>query len=101
MLIQFIAEYKDGKNLRKIFEDVGFDIEMIGVKLIDSASLKWQNSYKDKGILGLGDTRYLNSGKTINRELTIEEVLAKKDVEIAYLKAELELIKSSSYKKCR
>ncbi len=49
--------------------------------------------YKDKGILALDDTRSLNLGRTINRELTIEEVLAKKDAEIAYLKAELELIK--------
>ncbi|MDB8802097.1 IS3 family transposase [Romboutsia sp. 1001216sp1] len=91
--LQFIAEYKDGKNSRKIFEDAGFDIEMIGVKRIDSASLRWRNAYKDKGILGLDDTRSLNSGRTLNRELTIEEVLAKKDAEIAYLKAELELIK--------
>lgn len=91
--LQFIAEYKDGKNSRKIFEDAGFDIEMIGVKRIDSASLRWRNAYKDKGVLGLDDTRSLNSGRTINRELTIEEVLAKKDAEIAYLKAELELIK--------
>ena len=91
--LQFIAEYKDGKNSRKIFEDAGFDIEMIGVKRIDSASLRWRNAYKDKGVLGLDDTRSLNSGRTLNRELTIEEVLAKKDAEIAYLKAELELIK--------
>ena len=91
--LQFIAEYKDGKNSRKIFEDAGFDIEMIGVKRIDSASIRWRNAYKDKGVLGLDDTRSLNSGRTLNRELTIEEVLAKKDAEIAYLKAELELIK--------
>lgn len=91
--LQFIAEYKDGKNSRKIFEDAGFDIEMIGVKRIDSASLRWRNAYKNKGVLGLDDTRSLNSGKTLNRELTIEEILAKKDAEIAYLKAELELIK--------
>lgn len=91
--LQFIAQYKDGKNSRKIFEDAGFDIEMIGVKRIDSASLRWRNAYKDKGVLGLDDTRSLNSGRTLNRELTIEEVLAKKDAEIAYLKAELELIK--------
>lgn len=91
--LQFIAEYKDGKNSRKIFEDAGFDIEMIGVKRIDSASLRWRNAYKNKGVLGLDDTRSLNSGKNLNRELTIEEILAKKDAEIAYLKAELELIK--------
>jgi len=41
----------------------------------------------------LEDTRTLNSGRTINRDLTIEELLAKKYAEIMYLKAELELIK--------
>ena len=91
--LQFIAEYETGKTSRRIFEDAGFDVNIIGFKRIDSASLRWRNAYKKKGVLGLEDTRALNSGRTLNRELTIEEVLAKKDAEIEYLKAELELIK--------
>src|SRR5699024_5610008 len=57
------------------------------------ASRRWRMAYKDKGVLGLEDTRTLNSGRTLNRELTIEDIIAKKDAEIEYLKAELELIK--------
>ena len=38
--LQFIVEYKDGKNSRKIFENARFNIEMIGVKLIDSFNLR-------------------------------------------------------------
>jgi putative transposase len=91
--LQFIAEYENGKASRKIFEDAGFDVEIIGIKRIDSASLRWRTAYKNKGVLGLEDTRTLNSGRTLNRELTIKEVIAKKDAEIEYLKAELELIK--------
>ena len=91
--MQFIAEYENGKTSRAIFEDAGFDVNIIGIKRIDSASLRWRKAYNDKGILGLEDTRTLNSGRTLNRELTIEEIIAKKDAEIEYLKAELELIK--------
>ena len=91
--LQFIAEYENGKTSRAIFEDAGFDVNIIGIKRIESASLRWRAAYKDKGVLGLEDTRTLNSGRTLNRELTIEEIIAKKDAEIEYLKAELELIK--------
>ncbi|MDM8129126.1 hypothetical protein QUV80_11635 [Paraclostridium benzoelyticum] len=91
--LQFIAEYENGKTSRQIFEDSGFAVHIIGIKRIDSASLRWRKAYKDTGVLGLEDTRTLNSGRTLNKELTIEEVLAKKYAEIAYLKAELELIK--------
>ncbi len=91
--IQFIAESENGRTSRQIFEDAGFDINIIGVKRIDSSSLRWRTSYKNKGISGLDDTRTLNSGRTLNRELTLEEIISKKDAEIEYLKAELELIK--------
>ena len=86
-------EYIYSKNYVDYFEDAGFDVNIIGIKRIDSASLRWRKAYNDKGILGLEDTRTLNSGRTLNRELTIEEIIAKKDAEIEYLKAELELIK--------
>lgn len=91
--IQFIAEYTNGKTPRQIFKDAGFDIEVIGVKRIESASLRWRNAYEKNGILGLDDTRFNNSGRLRKRELTVEEIIAKKDSEIEYLKAELELIK--------
>ena len=83
----------DGVGYMRSLKDAGFDVNIIGIKRIDSASLRWWKAYNDKGILGLEDTRTLNSGRTLNRELTIEEIIAKKDAEIAYLKAELELIK--------
>ena len=76
-----------------IFEDARFDIDIVGIERVKSSSQRWRKSYNDKGVLGLNDTRTLNSGRTLNRELTLEEILAKKDAEIEYLKAELELVK--------
>ena len=73
-----------------IFEDARFDIDIVGIERVKSSSQRWRKSYNDKGVLGLNDTRTLNSGRTLNRELTLEEILAKKDAEIEYLKAELE-----------
>lgn len=43
--------------------------------------------------LGLIDTRKFNSGRPLKRELTIEETIQRKDAEIAYWKAEAELLK--------
>ena len=91
--LHFIAEYEIGKTPRQIFEDAGFDIDIVGIERVKSSSRRWRKSYNDKGVLGLNDTRTLNSGRTLNRELTLEEILAKKDAEIEYLKAELELVK--------
>ena len=82
-----------GKIPRQIFQDAGFDIQIIGIKRIECASDRWRKAYKKKGVLGLDDKRALNSGRTLNRDLTLEEILAKKDAEIEYLKAELELVK--------
>ena len=91
--LHFIAEYEMGKIPRQIFQDAGFDIQIIGIKRIECASDRWRKAYKKKGVLGLDDKRALNSGRTLNRDLTLEEILAKKDAEIEYLKAELELVK--------
>lgn len=89
----FIAEYSSGKLCSQIFKDAGFDIEILGKERIYSASKRWRRAYKKLGELGLRDTRKINSGRPLKHELTQEELLAKKDAEIAYLKAEVELLK--------
>ena len=91
--IHFIAEYNNGKTPRQIFDEAGFNIDIIGTKRIECASSRWRKAYEKSGVLGLDDSRFNNSGRPRVRELTIEEILAKKDAEIEYLKAELELIK--------
>lgn len=89
----FIADRSNGKLLRQIFGDCGFDIEVLGQARIKSASKRWQKAYKESGELGLRDTRKTNSGRPLKHELTQEDLLAKKDAEIAYLKSEVELLK--------
>ena len=93
--LHFIAEYEMGKTPRQIFQDAGFDIQVIGIKRIECASDRWRKSYKEKGVLGLDDKRALNSGRTLNRELTLEEILAKKDEDGQYY---LKFYQSSFYK---
>lgn len=87
----FIAEYIKGKLPSQIFKDCGFGVEMIGRERINSASKRWRKAYKQFGELGLSDTRKTNSGYPLNKELTLEKQLTKKDAEIAYLKSGVEL----------
>ncbi|KYZ77687.1 integrase [Anaerosporomusa subterranea] len=91
--IHFIAEYSKGKTSRVIFEEAGFDIDIIGIKRAETASDRWRKSFEKHGVLGLDDTRRTNSGRPRERKLTQNELIAKKDAEIAYLKAEVEMLK--------
>lgn len=91
--VLFIAEYNNVKMPFKIFEDAGIDVEVIGNQRIWNASKRWRESYKDSGELWLRDTRKFSSGRPLKRELTQEEILAKKDAEIAYWKVEAELLR--------
>ena len=89
----FIAEYNKGYLPIQIFIDAGFDVNILGNHRIYSASKRWRKSYRESGELGLRDTRKFNSGRPLSRELSVEEIIAKKDAEIAYWKAEAELLK--------
>ncbi|EJO5349518.1 hypothetical protein NRP93_003697 [Clostridium botulinum] len=91
--ILFIVERSKGKLPINIFQNAGFDTEVIGNNRIWCASKRWSNSYNESGELGLRDSRKLNSGRPLKRELTVDEIIAKKDAEIAYWKAEAELLK--------
>lgn len=89
----FIAEHSQGKLPNQIFIDAGFDVEALGNHRIWCASRRWRKAYKESGETGLRDTRKFKSGRPLTRVLTNEEIIAKKDAEIAYWKAEAELLK--------
>ncbi len=57
------------------------------------AGARWRKAFKDKGVLGLDDTRKHNSGAKLKRELSKDEIIARKDAEIEYLKTEVEMLK--------
>lgn len=89
----FIASYENGKQPKVIFEENGFDTDIIGMERVKSSSRRWRIAYKKDGIDGLCDTRKLASGRPINNELSIEEKYARLQAQNNFLKAENELLK--------
>ncbi|BCA36931.1 hypothetical protein BwiPL1_53130 (plasmid) [Bacillus wiedmannii] len=63
----FIEENEKGKLPRNIFEECGFDIDMIGMKRGMSSGSRWRAAYRKNGVLGLRDTRIENAGRTLER----------------------------------
>lgn len=49
--------------LKEIFKKVSFDIEVLGLRRIESAGSRWSDEYKSNGILDLHDTRRNYSGR--------------------------------------
>ncbi len=88
-----IAEKEKGKFAKEIFEECGFDVEVLGTERIKSASKRWQKAYNKDGLIGLRDTRAENSGRPGERELSLEEKNARLEAQINLLKAENELLK--------
>lgn len=89
----FISEDGKGKFPRSIFEECGFDINILGKKRIEMAAYRWRTAYDKEGVLGLQDTRKENSGRPREKELSIEEKYERLKAQISLLKAENELLK--------
>lgn len=93
----FIAENSKGKLPRQIFENSGFDIEVIGMQRVKASADRWRNAYRDNGVCGLKDTRSESSGRPLNRELTLEEKYSRLEAQMNLLKAENELLKKIQF----
>jgi transposase len=89
----FITQNEQGKTPREIFDECGFDEEVIGIYRIRSSGKRWREAYRKNGVLGLRDTRPGNTGRPRERELSIEEKYARLEAETNLLKAENELLK--------
>ena len=89
----FIIEREKGKFAREIFEECGFDVDILGLQRIQSASRRWRESFNESGMDGLRDTRAGNSGRSREKELTLEEKNARLEAQLNLLKAENELLK--------
>jgi transposase len=89
----FIAQNEKGKLPREIFEECGFDIDIVGLKRVQSSGKRWRAAYRENGLGGLKDNRTENSGKPSERELSLEEKYARLDAQNNLLKAENELLK--------
>lgn len=73
-----------------IFEENGFDIEIIGIERIKTATRRWKQSYDKDGLLGLQDSRKDYSGRPKNKELSDSEKMAKLETKIRLLEIENE-----------
>ena len=89
----FIVENEQGKIPRAIFEEHGFDINILGMERVQGSGKRWRAAYRKKGICGLQDTRKENSGRTSEKELSIEEKYTRLKAQNKLLKAENELLK--------
>jgi transposase InsO family protein len=96
--ILFMDEYIAGKLPRQIFEENGFDIDVIGSKRIEQSSQRWRRSYKKDGIIGLEDTRKTASGRPRSTELTKKEIIERQEAKIKLLEAQVELLKKLDVK---
>lgn len=89
-----IKEFEEGKSSRRIFEDAGFDIDIVGIQRAKSALKRWRAAYKENGLSGLEDTRKYHSGRPLKRELSVDEKYARLEAQNALLRAENELLKT-------
>jgi transposase len=89
----FVAENEKGKLPRQIFEESGFDVEVLGIVRVHRAASRWRAAYNESGVLGLRDTRKDNSGRPTKRKISLEEKNAKLEAQIQILRAENELLK--------
>lgn len=89
----FISENDKGKLPRQIFEECGFDIDVIGIERVSSSGKRWRAAYRENGVSGLRDTRTEKAGRPCERGLTLEEKYARLEAQHNLLKAENELLK--------
>ena len=89
----FIVENDNGKLPREIFEEAGLSADLIGIERIKTAAKRWRSAYRQAGVEGLQDTRKTNSGRPSERELTLEEKIARLESKNQLLRAENELLK--------
>lgn len=93
MKVFAIAELEKGKTARQVFESAEFNIEILGLKRVNTACDRWKRNYSKRGLIGLTDTRKTNSGRPSTRNLTAEEKLQRAELKIEMLQMENELLK--------
>ena len=93
----FIEENEKGKFPRLIFENHGFDIDIIGMDRVKAAGKRWRAIYIKEGLDGLNDARKGRSGRPRIKALSIEQKYDRLKAQINLLKAENELLKKIDF----
>jgi hypothetical protein len=86
----YIEAYKKGKTAREIFNEAGFDLEILGTDRVDSSGKRWRA--QSKRLEGLRDTRKGGSGRPRTKDLTKDEMIERQKAEIEYLKQERDFL---------
>jgi len=93
--IRAVNENLTGKGPAQIFEENGFDLNLIGSGKAQSSLKRWRKTFKE-----LGEEGFLlerrgkgSSGRPSNKDISAEKKLEKAETRIKYLEAELELLK--------
>lgn len=89
----FLTENDNGKLPREIFEQAGLDVELIGLTRISSSGKRWRAAYRKSGVTGIQDSRKTNTGRPLERTLTLEEKITRLEAKNRLLEAENELLK--------
>ncbi|HLN65536.1 MAG TPA: HTH domain-containing protein [Symbiobacteriaceae bacterium] len=91
------ANLVEGKTPLSIFLEAGFDLDLIGREAPKHSLKEWRAVYRQRGEEGLReDQRGRHStGRTAERELTVEEQLRRAVARIRYLEKENELLKKT------
>ena len=92
---EFAVRTKSNKGIfpRQIFEEAGLSIDILGKKRIEMSAFKWREIYKKRG--SLEDTRKVNSGRPLERELSLEDKIARLEAKNKLLESENELLKKA------
>ncbi len=90
---RFIAENQKGKFPKQIFEENGFDIDILGNERIRSAGKRWRSAFRRNGVAQLQDARKFNNGRPSEKDLSLEEKYKKLQAKVQLLQAENELLK--------
>ena len=89
----FIIENQNGKFPRQIFEECGFDINILGITRIESSGKRWRSAFRRNGVSQLQDTRKFNTGRPTEKHLSLKEKYEKLQAKVKLLEAENELLK--------
>ena len=101
--IQYTAEFKiravkesqAGKGPKQIFEENGFDLDIIGLRKAQSALNRWRKTFHTTGEQGFLEERRgkASTGRPKLENLSADKKLEKAEARIKYLEAELTLLK--------
>lgn len=83
--------YQEDYGPKMIFEEAGFDLDVIGRDIPEKCMNRWRKIYNDRGVDCLGgENRGLShhGGRPRIKGLTEKERIKRMEIEIAYLKAE-------------